>query len=70
MKNLIRTLFYHHHFELTELDFGDLYISNDDLTYYWLVVEQNDTSKVIELQDYWFEKCKERIDSKEFDKNT
>jgi len=70
MKNLIRSLFNHHHFELTELDFGDLYTSSDDRKYYWLVIEQNDASKVLELQDEWFEKCKEQIDSKEFDKNT
>ena len=70
MKNLIRNLFNHHRFELIELDFGDLYISNDDRKYYWLVLEQSDASKVLELQDEWFEKCKERIDSKDFDKNT
>jgi hypothetical protein len=70
MKNLIRKLFNHHRFELIELDFGDLYTSSDDRKYYWLVIEQNDASNVLELQDEWFEKCKERISSKEFDKNT
>lgn len=70
MKKLIRDLFNHHHFELTELDFGDLYISGNDRKYYWLVVEQNDVAKVLELQDAWFDKCKEKVDSKEFDKNT
>lgn len=70
MRNLIRTLFNHHDFDLIELDFGDLYISNENKRYYWLVVEQNDVAKVLELQDDWFDKCKEKIDSKEFDKNT
>jgi hypothetical protein len=70
MKNLIRSIFNQHDFELTELAFGDLYISNDDRKYYWLVVEQSDISRVLELQDEWFEKSKEHIDTKEFDKNT
>lgn len=70
MRNLIRNLFKHHDFELIELHFGDLYISNDNKKYYWLVVEQNDVAKVLELQDDWFDECKEKIDSKEFDKNT
>ena len=70
MRNLIRALFKYHDFELIELNFGDLYISNNDKKYYWLVVEQNDVAKVLELQDDWFDECKENIDSKEFDKNT
>jgi hypothetical protein len=70
MKNLIRSIFNQHDFELTELAFGDLYISNDDRKYYWLVVEQSDISRVLELQDEWFEKSKNQIDTKEFDKNT
>lgn len=70
MKNLIRSIFNQHDFELINIEFADLYISNDDKKYYWLVVEQRDVSKVLELQDEWFEKCKERIDAKEFDKNT
>jgi len=70
MKNLIRKLFIHHNFKLTELDFGNLYVSGDDIKYYWLVVEQNDISKTLELQNEWFEKSREIINSKEFDKNT
>ncbi|MFD2540745.1 ABC-three component system middle component 1 [Lacinutrix gracilariae] len=70
MRDLIKILFNLHNFQLIELEFGDLYISNDDRKYYWLVVEQSDLSKVIELQDEWFEKCKEHIVTKEFDKNT
>lgn len=70
MRDLIQRLFNVHNFKLIELQFGDLYFSNDDRKYYWLVVEQNGVSKVIELQDEWFEKCKEHIDTKEFDKNT
>src|SRR5690606_11932512 len=37
---------------------------------FWLCVEQDDISKVLELQNEWFEKCRNIIDSKEFDKNT
>lgn len=70
MKNLIRSIFNQHDFELIDLGFGDLYISNKNRKYYWLVVEQSGVSKVLELQDEWFEKCKERINAKEFDKNT
>ncbi len=70
MRDLIKRLFNVHNFKLIELEFGDLYTSNDDRKYYWLVVEQSDVSKVIELQDEWFEKCKEHIVTKEFDKNT
>lgn len=69
MKNLISELFKHHNFKLVELDFGDLYISKDRV-YYWLVVEQNDIAKVLAMQDEWFEKCKEKIKTKDFDKNT
>lgn len=70
MRDLIKILFDVHNFKLNELEFGDLYTSNDERKYYWLVVEQSDVSKVIELQDKWFEKCKEHIVTKEFDKNT
>lgn len=70
MRDLIKRLFNVHNFKLIEIEFGDLYTSNDDRKYYWLVVEPSDVSKVIELQDEWFEKCKEHIDTKEFDKNT
>lgn len=70
MRDLIKILFDVHNFKLNELEFGDLYTSNDERKYYWLVVEPSDVSKVIELQDEWFEKCKEQIDTKEFDKNT
>lgn len=70
MRDLIKKLFDLHNFKLIELEFGDLYISNDDRKYYWLVVEQSDISRVLELQDEWFEKSKEHINTKEFYKNT
>lgn len=70
MKSIIRKLFSYHEFDLLELDFGDLYLSRDDRKYYWLIVEENILPNILEQQDEWFEKCKERIDSKEFDKNT
>ncbi len=70
MKELIRNIFKEHSFFYSLIEAGDLYKKdNDRIKYYWLIVEVDDLSAVLEKQDEWFDEAKRKIEDQNFDKN-
>lgn len=72
MKSLIHDIFIKEDFEVTEISNLTFFKkkSEEDIIYYWLIVEMNTLQNVIELQDEWFESCKKKMELTDFDKNT
>jgi hypothetical protein len=72
MKTIIKSLFDYHSFTSLELDFGILYSKKKEtnIKSYWLIVEVDELNKVLSSQDEWFDKCKEKVNDLDFDKNT
>jgi hypothetical protein len=70
MKEMIRNIFNEHSFIYSQIEAGDLYIKeNDTIKYYWLIVEIDDLSVVLDKQDEWFDESKRKIEDQNFDKN-
>ena len=71
MKELINKIFLYHQFVGQQIDDGIFYSKIDNYKYYWFVVciEKLVGEDIIKSQDKWFEKCKELINDKDFDKN-
>lgn len=71
MKNLIKQLFINEGFTSIDLN-SKIFFTKDiiGISYYWLVVQVDSLSTVIDSQDIWFEDCKDNIKLKDFDKNT
>ncbi|MBI6119147.1 ABC-three component system middle component 1 [Salegentibacter maritimus] len=72
MKSLLHDIFIKEDFESTQVSELTFYKkkSEETIIYYWLVVEVDTLEKVLELQDEWFDTCKNEMNLEDFDKNT
>ena len=72
MRELVHRIFLKHGFEAQKIVENNFYQKNFDngVAYYWLVVEVESLSIVLDNQDKWFEECKRVMGFSDFDKNT